>query len=243
MLFLVIDNSEGHKMIDTQKNNNYNFEQSLSIPNHTLSWAIYQQFGGDERDVKFYRFQNEQINSSLYVQLTIPVIEKYKTFTPVLAILEPIFQKIDNTSLNTISDNYVYHENNNNSLPFEIPKNYRVLLIDYYQGPIPSQIFYEPFTQTSYWERQEIRTQLKSLGTYYIVVFNENNTSKTEGKFVLAVGEIEDFSLLDFFVLIPYSWIQLKLFFNDYLSLLGIIIIFIFIIIIFFIIFKIKKKK
>ncbi len=240
--FSVIEYSEGHKIIDTQNNNN-NFEESLSIPNHTISWAIYQQLGGGEGDVKFYKFQNEQINSNLYVQLTIPTIEEYKTFTPVLALLEPLFQKNDNASLNTISENYIYYKNNNNSLTFEIPKNYRILLKDEYQGPIPSPIFYEPFTQTSYWERQEIRTQLKNIGTYYIVVFNENNASRTEGKFVLAVGDVEDFSLLDFFVLIPYSWIKLKLFFNDYLSLLGIIIIFIFIILIFLIIFKTKKHK
>ena len=229
LLFTIINSAEGHKFIDTSENNNNNkFENALLIPNHTVSWSIYQELGMGEGDAKFYKFQNEQINSTFYAQISIPKIEKYKTFTPSLALLEPQF-KDNNTSLNKIHDDYVNYQNNNIILPFEVPQNYRILLKDDYTGPIPSPTFYEPFTQTSYWERQEINSKLDKLGTYYIVVYNSYDNSGKDihgqnnfsnfGKFSLAVGKIEDFSILDLLVLIPYSWINVKLFFNDYWSL------------------------
>jgi hypothetical protein len=33
---------------------------------------------------------------------------------------------------------------------------------------------YETFIHTSYWERQKIKTNLQETGTYYIVVFNDD---------------------------------------------------------------------
>jgi hypothetical protein len=38
------------------------------------------------------------------------------------------------------------------------------------------------------------------------------------GKYTLGVGEIEDFSPLDFFTIIPSAWLDTKFFFGDYLS-------------------------
>jgi hypothetical protein len=102
-------------------------------------------------------------------------------------------------------------------LPFAIPPGMRAIVVDY-NGPIPSSEFYEPFTQTSYWERQEILiNSLPSVGTYYLVVF-DRSLVQDEGKYTLAVGEIEDFSLLDFFTIIPPGWLDTKFFFEDYVS-------------------------
>ena len=88
LLFFIIGyNAERHKFIDISENyNNNNFKNALAIPNHTISWVIYQELIR-EADTQFYKFQNEQINSSLYVQLFIPEIEKYKTFTPSIVLL------------------------------------------------------------------------------------------------------------------------------------------------------------
>ena len=245
LLFFIIGyTAEGHKFIDTSENDdNNNFKNALTIPNHTISWAIYQELLRGEADTRFYKFQNEQINNSLYVQLSIPEIEKYKTFTPSLVLLEPQI-KSNNVSTNKSNDTNVQFQNNRNSLPFEIPPNYRILLKTDYQGSLPSPIFYEPFTQTSYWERQEIRTQIQNLGTYYIVVFiNDNNSNIAEGKFTLAVGELEDFSALDFLILLPYSWIKLKIFYNDYLSLVSVIIIVILFILVILLFIKRRRHK
>ena len=93
----------------------------------------------------------------------------------------------------------------------------RAIVVDY-DGPIPSGEFYEPFTQTWYWERQEIViNSLSSLGTYYLVVFDRALVNDA-GKYTLAVGETEDFSPMDFFTIIPSAWLDTKFFFEDYVS-------------------------
>jgi len=123
-----------------------------------------------------------------------------------------------------------------------------------YNDSLPSSTTYEPFTQTSYWERQEINSKLNKLGTYYIIVYNsQNNLSNNTldqnnipkfGKFSLAVGKVEDFSILDLLVLIPYSWLNVKLFFNDYWSLmLGIGIFVLMVIVIPIVLFLRRKRK
>jgi len=57
-------------------------------------------------------------------------------------------------------------------------------------------IFYEEFGQDTYWKGPELGEDFKSIskipaGTYYIRVFNEDNT----GKYVLAVGDKESFPI------------------------------------------------
>ncbi len=58
---------------------------------------------------------------------------------------------------------------------------------------------------------------MPSVGTYYLVVF-DRSLAQDEGKYTLAVGEIEDFSPLDFFTIIPSAWFDTKFFFEDYVS-------------------------
>ena len=58
---------------------------------------------------------------------------------------------------------------------------------------------------------------LPSDGMYYLVVF-DGSLVQDEEKYTLAVGEIEDFSLLDFFTIIPTAWLDTKFFFEDYAS-------------------------
>ncbi len=101
-------------------------------------------------------------------------------------------------------------------------------------------------------ERQEIRTVLSGLGVYYVVVFDRDGSSKidknnsssiNEGKFSLAVGETEDFSIQDYLKLLPYSWIKVKLFFDDYLSIFDAFIVIVFLVIILPSIISIMRKK
>ncbi len=58
---------------------------------------------------------------------------------------------------------------------------------------------------------------LPSVGTYYLVVF-DRSLVQDERKYTLAIGEIEDFSPLDFFTIIPSAWLDTKFFFEDYVS-------------------------
>jgi hypothetical protein len=93
-----------------------------------------------------------------------------------------------------------------------------------YNTSKPLKIFYEPFTQTSYVSRQEVVIDhLPSSGKYYLVVFNAMPTNSL-GKYVLAVGDIEAFSLPDCFTTLPVAWFHTKLYFEDYLTVVGAIV-------------------
>jgi hypothetical protein len=225
-----------------QDKDNTMFESALKIPNHTVSWAIYQVLGHpDNVEARFYKFDNEKPNSSFYAQITVPKIDTFVNFAPSLLLIGPASDNIDDidrkdpvthstgNSPNSSSGSS-NEEGIHNQVPFKIPPGYQVLINSPYEGPIPSPIFYERFTQTSYWERQEVKTRLNGTGTHYVVVFNAFDNPN--GKFSLAVGEKEDFALLDFFTLLPYSWVKVKLFFNDYLSIFVMSIIFVFFVVV-----------
>jgi hypothetical protein len=251
---------EAHKLLESPHDGNTGFDSALTIPNHTVSWAIYQQLGG-EGDVKarFFKFDNKESNSSFYAHISIPKIETYLNFTPSLALIGPFVKSNSSDTFTQLVDpvNINQANNNNISLPFDLPRGYQMLTESDYHGKIPSPTFYEPFTQTSYWERQEIKTQLHNVGTHYVVVFNNNNNnddgdtvdssviSNNGLKFSLAVGDLEDFSLQDFFTTLPYSWIKVKLFFNDYLSILAALVVVISVVmtIMLAMILTVRKKK
>jgi hypothetical protein len=249
---------EAHKLLSSSgSDDNSKFTSAMTIPNHTISWAIYQTL--DDKDgieARFYKFNNTQINSSFYAQIVIPKIDQFVNFTPSIMLLEPKFHEIKDNNIVDVSyhNNSVLNDSNTGSLPFGIPTNYQIMINEGYNDSLPSSTIYEPFTQTSYWERQEVNSKLDKLGTYYIIVYSiQNNSSNNTldqnnipmfGKFSLAVGKVEDFSILDLLVLIPYSWINVKLFFNDYWSLmLGIGIFVLMVIVIPIILFLRRKRK
>jgi hypothetical protein len=202
--------ANGHKPLKVVDSNN-DFSTAKEIPNHKISWGIYEELSGNS-DVHYYKFAADE-GDRLYAQISIPKLQKFSTFVPSIALVG------SNVTAGNLEGRYSVREyaHDIGDLPFAIPPGMRAILVDY-NGPIPSSEFYEPFTQTSYWERQEIVINgLPSVGTYYLVVF-DRGLVQDEGKYTLAVGEIEDFSLLDFFTIIPSAWLETKFFFEDYIS-------------------------
>ena len=215
MIMLVLFTSSfqmanGHKPLEVVDSNN-DFTTAKEIPNHRISWGIYEELSGSN-DVHYYKFAANE-GERLYSQLSIPKLERFSTFVPSIALVG------SDVTAGNLEGGYSVREyaHDIGDLPFAIPPGMRAIVVDY-NGLIPSGEFYEPFTQTSYWERQEIViNSLPSDGTYYLVVFDRSLVQNT-GKYVLAVGEIEDFSLLDFFTIIPSAWFDTKFFFEDYVS-------------------------
>jgi hypothetical protein len=202
--------ADGHKPLKVIRSNN-DFLTATDIPNHKISWGIYEELSGSN-DVHYYKFAADQ-GDRLYSQLSIPKLEKFSTFVPSIALVG------NDVSAVNLEGRYSVQEyaHDVGDLPFAIPPGMRAIVVDY-NGPIPSSEFYEPFTQTSYWERQEIViNSLPSVGTYYLVVYDRSIVQEA-GKYTLAVGEIEDFSPLDFFTIIPSAWLDSKFFFEDYVS-------------------------
>ncbi|WP_420546289.1 hypothetical protein [Nitrosopumilus sp.] len=184
----------GHKLI-SHDDSHRSLDSALHIPDHKISWAIYENLGADE--AKFYTFDAKK-GDSFYASIVIPKISGLEEYSPSLLLMsdeETISNSVDSDSLEK------FHFKTQKSL---------------YEGKFPGNEFYEPFGQVTYWERQEIKTVLPYDGKYFVVVMDEKNQS---GKYSLAIGTIEDFSGADLFTILPKAWIETKLFVNDYLSI------------------------
>ena len=209
--------AHAHKLI-SHDDSHRDFESALVIPDHKISWAIYDNLGVEES--KFYTFDAKK-NDSFYASIVIPKLEGLENYSPSLILMNDDLFNGAGTSSN-------------------IESSVQKFL---YEGDYPGNEFYEPFGQVTYWERQEVTTIIPADGQYFILVSDEKNQS---GKYALAVGTIEDFSGSDFFTTLPKAWFETKLFFNDYVSfIIGISILVGFPIMIFLIIFrnKIFRRK
>ena len=180
-----------HKLI-SHDNSHRDFDSALVIPDHKISWAIYENLGVSE--TKFYTFDAKK-GDSFYASIVIPKLDGLENYSPSLILMnDDLF-----TGQSTSSD---------------IQSNIQKFL---YEGNYPGHEFYEPFGQVTYWERQEAKTIIPVDGQYFILVLDEKNQS---GKYSLAIGTIEDFSGSDFFTILPKAWFDTKLFVNDYLSII-----------------------
>ena len=190
--FLVTSPAYGHKLI-LHDDSHRSLETALVIPDHKISWAIYENLETD--GAKFYTFDAKE-GDSFYASIVIPKIEGLEEYAPNLIVMD------SRTIQNSNGDNL-------SQLSTE-----KFL----YEGSYPGREFYEPFGQVTYWERQEVKLTIPSDGQYYIIVVDEKNQS---GKYSLAVGTIEDFSGSDFVTILPQAWFETKIFVNDY-SAIGI---------------------
>ena len=179
---------------------NTKIEDSLYIPDPQISWAMY---GEVENNVLFYKFEADQ-REPFYASIVIPALEGLEEFHPSLAIIS------ERQNIGLISS---HSYENNTDFPFKLPEKFDAIVFDY-AGEFPGRVFYEPFTQVNYWERQEIRIDSINPGTYYLAVFDISEN----GKFTLAVGEIEDFRNANFFDSFIRAWFETKIFFGDYLT-------------------------
>ena len=180
----------GHKLI-THDNTHRDFESALKIPDHKISWAIYEDLGANE--TKYYSFDAKH-GDAFYASIVIPKIKGLEDYSPTLFLVgKGIFE--------------------NDVAPFETKLDAKKFP---YKGEFPGMEFYEPFGQVTYWERQEVRTDIILDGKYFVVITDENNQS---GKYSLAIGTIEDFSGMDFFTILPKAWLDTKIFVNDYTSI------------------------
>ena len=199
VLFFNVNGAFGHQLIFSDGMNT-EIDNSLYIPDPQISWAMY---GEVENNVLFYKFEAEQ-KEPMYASIVIPALEGLEEFHPSLAIISEQ-QNIELIGLQA--------GENNTDLPFELPEKFSAIVFDY-SGNFPGRVFYEPFTQVNYWERQEIRIDHINPGTYYLAVFDRFEN----GKFTLAVGEIEDFRNANFFDSFVRAWFETKIFFEDYLT-------------------------
>lgn len=160
---------------------NISIEKALHVHEPTKSWAIYDGLTELEQ-AKYYRVNlknGERLRISIYTP-------EEKNFEPGCVVM--------GTQLL-----------NNGSLPdwVEIPEGFNYLVIE---GERSSEAEYEPFTPTSYYFTVDYDREVNFTGTYYISVFERNNT----GKFGIAIGYIEKFSA-DEWLMVPIDVINIHL--------------------------------
>src|SRR5919109_1705618 len=206
-----------HKPLASDNNNV--LEGATKIPAHKISWAIYQELEGTE-EVDYYRFSARQREIGfLHAGKTIPDIKKFQSFSPAIVLIGKNLDKAKLDAQNsqvriahsrdTVYNHLNMHENTSSVLEYDNNNN-SVLL----------KLFYEPFTQTSYLIRQELAIpSLPSTGEYAVAVYDGRLQSDGLRKYVLAIGEREDFGPIDFFTTLPAAWFETKLYFQDYLSM------------------------
>lgn len=207
-----------HKPLEQSEDVNNNLRNALTIPDHKISWAIYQNL--DEVNIaRFYVFEGKA-NEELYAQLSIPVLNGLEDFSPHLALLGPEISESD------IKAKMYARIVSNTDLPFTAIGEMSSISFVYEKSNSPQDTFYEPFTQTSYWTKQEIRVILPKDGQYFLVVYaHDVNELRASSKFTLAVGEIEDFGPLDFITVLPSAWLKTKFFFEDFVPVLAVVLI------------------
>jgi hypothetical protein len=189
-MLISISPAYGHKLI-SHDDSHRDFDSALVIPDHKISWAIYENLGVEES--KFYTFDAKK-GDSFYASIVIPKLEGLEKYSPSLILMNDDLYKGDGPSS-------------------KIESSVQKFL---YEGDFPGNEFYEPFGQVTYWERQEVKTIIPEDGQYFILVLDEKNQS---GKYSLAIGTIEDFSGADFFTILPKAWFDTKIFVNDYAGL------------------------
>jgi hypothetical protein len=135
------------------------------IEDPTISTAMYATLE-TPNDVDYYIF-NGSIGQSILLSITIPQITGQENFTPTMALMGPGLPTAD--------------------LPRQVtrPQDSGILILP---SPANTTAFFEPFSRTSYWTRQEQYVTLPANGSYSVAVWDD---SGQVGRYVFVIGDRE----------------------------------------------------
>lgn len=136
------------------------------VADPTISTAVYATLESRE-DVDYYAFDGRK-GQNILISMTIPQIAGQETFAPEMALLGPGLAA--------------------SKLPARVEKPAGTGAL-----PIPAltglaETFYEPFSRTSYWERQEQRVALPADGRYVVAVWHGEGQL---GRYTFVIGDRE----------------------------------------------------
>lgn len=144
-------------------------EFAAEYPGHiqdpTISTAMYATLG-TPNNVDYYSFNGSK-GQSILLSVTIPQIIGQENFTPTMALMGP-----------GLPEGY---------LPSKImkPQDFGILILP---SPANATAFFEPFSRTSYWTRQEQYVILPANGSYLVAVWDDNGQV---GRYVFVIGDSE----------------------------------------------------
>ena len=136
------------------------------VKDPTISTALYATLESRD-DVDYYTFDGRK-GQSILLEITIPQIAGQELFAPEMALLGPGLGASE--------------------LPGRVivPAGFGQRLIPALTGP--AQVFNEPFSRTSYWERQSQRVTLPADGRYVVAVWHATGEV---GRYVFVIGDKE----------------------------------------------------
>ena len=139
-------------------------DKPARIRDATISTAMYATLE-TPNDVDYYSFNGSK-GQAILLSITIPQIAGQENFTPTMALL----------GLGLPSGN----------LPKQVTAqtNTGVLILQ----PVNATPFFEPFSRTSYWTRQEQYITLPDNGSYVVAVWDEKGQV---GRYVFVIGDKE----------------------------------------------------
>ena len=143
-------------------------DKPWSLADPTVSVALYFTLES-ATDVDYIAFDGSA-GQSILVSMVIPQIDGQETFTPQVAVMGP-----------GLSGGQL-------PAPITIPTKNGAYLLTPVLGEAP--IFFEPFSRTRYYQRQEERITLPADGRYVVAVWSD---SGTVGRYTLAIGDQEIF--------------------------------------------------
>jgi hypothetical protein len=162
-------------------------EDVTVIDNLTTSFAFYRNLPADK--VHAYTFIGKQ-GQNLHAGINIPSVKGLEDYSVTMALFGPSLPEVDH-----------------DQIPAEHPEDLGALIF-------PSETsanFFESFTQTHYWGRQNIDMILPADGEYYLLIWQPEGM---EGKYVFDSGRAEVFGFGDLF-LFPIWWIRVHIFFGQ----------------------------
>ena len=147
VLMLSTNPAFAHKLI-SHDDSHTDYDSALKIPDHKISWAIYENLGTNE--AKYYTFEAKK-GDSFFASIVIPKLSGLEEYSPTIFFVES-----EGTGDFPVKFS-----------PIKFP----------YEGKFPGREFYEPFGQVTYWERQDVELIIPNDGKYFLVVADEKNQS------------------------------------------------------------------
>jgi hypothetical protein len=135
------------------------------IKDPTISTAVYATLE-TPNDVDYYSFEGRR-GETIFLSITIPQIAGQENFTPTMALMG---QGLPSSNLPD---------------RVEKPKNYGSLILP---PPENSTAFFEPFSRTSYWTRQEQNVTLPENSSYQVAIWDDRGEV---GRYVFVIGNKE----------------------------------------------------
>jgi hypothetical protein len=161
--------------------------EALKVPDLSTSFVAYKELQSGEQ-VDSYEFDGHK-NEKFHASLSIPAIGGLEQFEVMTALVGPGLPRAELATL-----------------PVEQPAAAGVRLYPNEHNPP----FFEPFTMTRYWRRQQLDLELPETGEYSLVVWNPDGQT---GKYVLSTGYTERFTVLDV-VSLPLWWVLIHKYFE-----------------------------